>query len=209
MKKILISIITILIIILITQLIYFNFNKTNVTNTINETANNDVLDEWLDPEKVNTYFIPEVEITNVIEPKNLDKLSHNYKGDMRLVTLEKELYTFINTNIKTIYNMTNRKSINQILQLYDLNKDTINKMNIYSAEDFEAITTEAFKVANIRNVEYSNSIIDMDSYKEDDNGYCTFNITFIYTNQNEVKIKVYLANKSNLVPNIRFGKQDE
>lgn len=206
MKKILISIIIILIVILISQLIYFrNNNKESNTNIINEIVNNNLVNQEEDPKRL-VYDEPLIRITEVVEPENIATLSKTYKGNMKLVTLEKELYTFINKNVKEIYNATSGKSINQILQLYDLKKELINNMNIHSAQDFKEIVTEVLKVGGVQGISYSESSIDMESYNNDENGYATFNITFTYTNMSQIKLKVYLANNTNTLPNIKLGK---
>lgn len=204
MKKFLISIIVILILVLIGQLIYFNTTKKKLAdnNTITNKVENEVKDvKRIEGEKTT--------ITEVVVPNKIDVLSRTYKGDLKLVPLEKELYKFVHDSIKKIYNETTGKSQNKILQIYDLKEEQINEMNIYSAEDFKGISAETLKVGGVQNINYAYSAIDMESYKENENGYATFNITFTYSNSSEVKIKVYLANSSTTVPNIKFGKQDE
>ena len=205
MKKFLISIIVILIFVLIGQLIYFNTIPKEAKGNNNIIANieeNEVQD-------VKRIYSNEPVIEDVIAPNKIDVLSRTYKGELKLVTLEKELYKFVNENIKKIYNETTGKSQNQVLQIYDLKKEYINQMNIYSAEDLKAISAETLKIGGIENINYTYSKIDMESYKEREDGYVTFNIAFIYSNSSEIKIKVYLANSSDTVPNIKFGKQDE
>ena len=209
MKKILISIIIILIILLIGQLIYFNFSKKKEGDTLQanwNTINNTEDDNIEEIEEKYEATINEIPITEVVEPNNIATLSQIYKGNVKLVTLEKELYTFINKNVKEIYNATSGKSINQILQLYDLKKELINNMNIHSAQDFKEIVTEVLKVGGVQGISYSESSIDMESYNNDENGYATFNITFTYTNMSQIKLKVYLANNTNTLPNIKLGK---
>ena len=209
MKKILISIIIILIILLIGQLIYFNFSKKKEGDTLQanwNTINNTEDDNIEEIEEKYVATINEIPITEVVEPNNIATLSQIYKGNVKLVTLEKELYTFINKNVKEIYNATSGKSINQILQLYDLKKELINNMNIHSAQDFKEIVTEVLKVCGVQGISYSESSIDMESYNNDENGYATFNITFTYTNMSQIKLKVYLANNTNTLPNIKLGK---
>ena len=198
----------ILVILLIGQLIYFNFSKKKGNsdfkqnwNMINNAEDNSIQEV----EERYTATINEIPITEVVEPNNIDKLSQTYKGDVKLVTLEKELYKFITQNVREIYNGTSGKSINQVLQLYDLKKEVINNMNIYSAEDFKGIVTEVLKVGGVQGIKYSSSSIDMESYNNDENGYSTFNITFTYTNMSQIKIKVYLANNSSTLPNIKLG----
>ncbi len=205
MKKFLISIIVILIIILIGQLIYFNFND-NSSDESEKLLYNSILEQGLYPEKqLGNNYGEETVIENIIQPQNIAELSQKYKGDMPLVTLEKELYKLIIVNMKEIYNNTNGTSTNKILQLYDLKKDVINNMNIYSKEDFYEMAMQSF---NVGSHNYLHSNIDMNTYKENDNGYATFNMIFTYENGKQVTVKVYLANQIITIPSIKFGKKD-
>lgn len=208
MRKFLISIIVILVILLIGQLIYFNFREKKPSEILPKSANivNNV--NTNETEEIRHIDEQDTIINNVIEPNGIATLSQVYKGNMKLLTLEQELYTFIDKNVKEIYNAVSGKSINKILQLYDLKKQAINSMNIYSAEDFKEIATEILKVGGVQGINYISSNIDMQSYNNDENGYASFNITFTYTNMSQIKMKVYLANNKETLPNIKFGKQD-
>lgn len=203
MKKFLISIIIILILVLIGQIIYFNTNnkKVNTNTTQNTLIENKNVDE--------KHYVSKPIAEDIIIPNKIDAVSRKYKGDLKILTLQKELYKFVNTNVKKIYNEVTGKSKNKVLQIYDLKKQEINDMSIYSAEDFSGISAQTLKVGGIENIKYSYSNIDMDTYKEDENGYTTFNITFIYSNSSEIKVKVYMANSSTNQPNIKFGKPEE
>ena len=121
------------------------------------------------------------------------------------VLFEKELYNFVNKNVSKIYNLTKRKSINKILQIYDLNTQEINDMNIYSANDFLEITSQIFMVGNIEGVTCNGSYIDTNSYNDDENGYATFNLNLRYTNEELLNLKIYLANNSTTTPQLKFG----
>lgn len=209
MRKILIFIITILIIALVGQMAYYNFifkykNNENEGNNINNaTQTNNIIVNG------NNYNLENMaEDKNVIIPTNMEFIEEKYLGKVNIEKLEGEFYTFINTNVKKIYNLTTKKSINKILQMYDLNTSEINSMNIYSANDFLEITSQVFKVGNIDGVTYSSSIVDISSYNDEDK-YTTFYVTFNYTNENYIKLKVYLANDSDTSPQIKFGADNE
>lgn len=202
MKKVLISIISILILILIMQLVYFNKKSIGNTNTTSETTERR-LENYLDPEKKQANSISEMTVKETIEPVNMALLSQQYKGNVKLMTLEKALYTFVHKNIKEIYNMTTGKNKNQILQTYDINKEQINNMNIYTSEDFSVIVSQIFKIGIKK---YINTEIVMESYKPDENGYTTFDLIIRYEGY-EFTIKVCLAN-STIEPSIKFEKKN-
>ena len=179
MKKFLIAIIVILIILLVGQLAYYNFTSNSeennqISNTM-QTTNN--INQNTNSNEVNTNVGNQGASQNMIIPRNMNYITERYSGEVDLDEIGKEFYDFINTDVKQIYNLTTKQSINKILQLYDLNTDVINNMNIYSAEDFLAITRQVFKVGNISGVTYSNSYVDTNTYNENENGYTTFYVT--------------------------------
>lgn len=208
MKKFLITTIILLVMLLLGQLIYFNFSnkksETKNTNSVNIINNNVISGNQT--EEIRKGVEEDIVVKNVIQPVNIAELSQKYKGNTKLIDLEKELYTFGTSNIKNIYNMTVGRSVNQTLQLYDLSKEEINKMHIYTAEDFNGISAECLKINRINTAEYLKSNVDMETYNDNENGYTTFYIKIAYTNSSEIKIKVYIANGNNTVPNIKFGK---
>lgn len=207
MKKNLISIIVILIIVLITQLIYFNYmQKENITigNNLNQTiniSNGNIVEN--SEEDINMTSV------NEISPSNLEEVEEMFIGNKELVeNLKKELYVLVNNNAREIYDMTAKKSINKILQTYDLNEEKINNMNIYSREDFLDISTQVLNVENKNGVGYLSSYIDMNTYNGDENSYTTFKLNIIYTNSNRIVMKICLANNDTTIPSIKFQKQD-
>lgn len=225
MKKILIGIIIILIILLIGQLVYFNFrNQTsaedqestanqNVVTTQNNSQNDETTGSAqnvvnLDQNTVSNSTQTGNEQTNTISPTGMSAILESYSGDIRLSQLEEYLYNFIYSDFDTIYNLTTRKSTNAILQLYDTNTTQINNMHIYSAEDLLNITSQIFMVGTSNSVNYTNSYIDLSTLNENENGYTTFYVTFRFSNQRTVELKVYIANSSSTVPNIRFGADE-
>ena len=146
---------------------------------------------------------------NEISPSNLEEVEEMFIGNKELVeNLKKELYVLVNNNAREIYDMTAKKSINKILQTYDLNEEKINNMNIYSREDFLDISTQILNVENKNGVGYLSSYIDINTYNSDENSYTTFKLNIIYTNSNRIVMKICLANNDTTIPSIKFQKQD-
>ena len=131
MKKTLIGLIIILFILLMVQLVYFNIKNETNDNLVKISQNNQTFEQ----DQTNVY---EEEKTNenTIKVSGLEKIMNQYSGKESVNQIEEEIYTFANINLTKIYDMTNRKSNNKILQMYDLETATINEMNIYSGEDF-------------------------------------------------------------------------
>ena len=210
MKKFLIGIIIVLTILLIGQLIYFNYRNNYYLN--NTAQNNEISENILNNNAngvttnlTNNFETNITTAPNVITPNGMSTIAQNYTGEVRLSEVEEAFYTFVHTNINEIYQLVQKKSINQILQQYDLNTSKINSMHIYSAEDFLAIARQVLQVGNT----YSNSSIDKTSYNPNEDGYTTFYTTFNYSNVTQLRIKVYVANSSQTMPNIKFGSLDE
>lgn len=228
MKKFLIGIIIILIILLIGQLIYFNFRpQTNSDYQNNETIQNTGTTQNnsqnvgttgqtqniinLDQNTVSnsTQGGNANEQANTISPTGMSAILERYSGDVQLSQLEEAFYNFIYSDFDTIYNLTTRKSTNAILQLYDTNTTEINNMHIYSANDLLNITSQIFMVGTSNSVNYTNSYIDLGTLNENENGYTTFYATFRFSNQRTIRLKVYVANSSSTVPNIRFCADEQ
>ena len=207
MKKLLIAIIIVLIVVLIGQLAYYNFygKKEKTNNQINNGININNENIINNQNTLNVINTEKQENQNIIIPEKIETVEENYSGPIDLYDLEKELYNFINVNTKTIYQMTVRKRENKILQLYDLNTEQINAMHIYSADDFLQITKQILLIWNLSNIENLSSVIDIESYNKDEDGYTTFKVTFNYEDDDPIIIKVYLANDNNTTPSIRFG----
>ncbi len=165
MKKFLIGIIIALTILLIGQLIYFNFkDRSEKTSKVENQVSPNKVNEIVNSNNMEDSQVKE----NMIVPEGLENLRNSYTGSVNLDTFQEELYNFINVNLEKIYSKTIRKSNNNILQKYDLDKEEINKMCIYSAKDFLGIATEIFNVAHIDGVNFKSASIDMETYNGDD-----------------------------------------
>ena len=203
MKKILIGLIIILLILLIVQLVYFNIEKEKNENLIELSQNNQTFEK----NETNVYEEKNTD-ENLIEINGLEEIMNQYSGNESANQIEKEIYTFANTNLTKIYDMTNRKSNNKILQMYDLETETINEMHIYSGEDFLAIVAQIFMVGNVKTVKCTSCSIEENSYNANDNGYTSFNVILKFDSSNTIKLKVYIANEINTNPSLKFGKVD-
>ncbi len=214
MKKFLIVIIIILIILLVGQLAYYNIMNSNnevqnsIVNEENTINQNNEQNVNINDNSIGTETSNE-QRRNIISLRNISYIIERYSNEENLNRLLEEFYNFVNTDVNEIYNLINRMSINKILQLYDLNTEEINDMNIYSSEDFLNISIQLLKVTHISGVRNSKNVIDTDSYNEDEDGYTTFYVTFNYTNGEYIKLKVYLANSNSATPQIKFGADKE
>lgn len=200
MKKILIGLIILLCIVLIVQLIYFNFTKKTNTSVLKENQN--TLEN--DFSQSNEIYQEQNNQEEKIEVSGLDEIINKYDGKISTETIKDELIKFTDINMQKIYTMTSGKSNNKILQIYDLQTEDINEMNIYSGEDFLGITAQIFVVGNIQKVKCTNYSIDKESINFDDNGYTSFITILKFDSSKEIRLKVYLTNSEDIIPTLKF-----
>lgn len=206
MKKIVIAIIIILSLLLVFQLAYYNFtsNVNNETNAnsignlaISTSEDNNVL---INMNNTNEEIVEQQE--NVIVPNGITSLASEYEGELKLITIEKELYNFVYNSAPQIKNQTNWKSINYILQYYDLHTNDINEMGIYSAEEYRKIASQINKLDKYDT--YERSSIEANSIENTQDGYIKFNVSLIYTSGKEIVLNMYLANNEETMPNVKY-----
>lgn len=208
MKKIVIVIIVILSLLLVFQLAYYNFtkkgnNKTGANSignqTIGTSEDNNVL---INVNNTNNLEETMQKQENVIVPSGITSLASEYTGELKLITIEKELYNFVYNNVRKINEQTNWKSINYILQYYDLHTNDINEMGIYSAEEYRKIASQINKLDKYDT--YERSSIEANSIENTQDGYIKFNVSLIYTSGKEIVLNMYLANNEETMPNVKY-----
>lgn len=208
MKKIVIVIIVILSLLLVFQLAYYNFtkkgnNKTGANSignqTISTSEDNNVL---INVNNTNNLEETMQKQENVIVPSGITSLASEYTGELKLITIEKELYNFVYNNARKINEQTNWKSINYILQYYDLHTNDINEMGIYSAEEYRKIASQINKLDKYDT--YERSSIEANSIENTQDGYIKFNVSLIYTSGKEIVLNMYLANNEETMPNVKY-----
>ena len=208
MKKIVIVIIVILSLLLVFQLAYYNFtkkgnNKTSANSigsqAISTSEDNNVL---INVNNTNNLEETMQKQENVIVPSGITSLASEYTGELKLITIEKELYNFVYNNVRQINEQTNWKSINYILQYYDLHTNDINEMGIYSAEEYRKIASQINKLDKYDT--YERSTIEANSIENTQDGYIKFNVSLIYTSGKEIVLNMYLANNEETMPNVKY-----
>ncbi len=70
---------------------------------------------------------------NMIVPEGIESLRNSYTGSVNLDTFQEELYNFINVNLeKNLLKNNKKKAIIIYYKKYDLDKEEINKMYLFS-----------------------------------------------------------------------------
>lgn len=201
MKIITRTIIILLFVLLLGQLIYYNFN--NNTNESNTNSTNEIEKIMVNEEgNVFTYNVIQTP-DNIIEPDNFYLVERYSTGIISSEELRQAIEKFITEDVKTIHKQTTNRSNNYKTQYYDEHTEEINNMGIYSADDYKKISVQINLLNS--NDKYKSSEIDTSSYAQTSDGYTRLKVTLTYTSNKKVKLYVYLANKESTMPNIKFS----
>ena len=84
-----------------------------------------------------------------------------------------------------------------------MNKDEINKMGIYNAEDYHEISRQINSIGSAG--KYKDSKIDTYSFKQTEDGYIKFKVILNYEDNKTINLYMYLANKESTTPNIKIS----
>lgn len=155
---------------------------------------------------ISLYLANDDSMSTKFEIKNyspLDTLYKKYNGMVKKADVEKSINYFITTSASAIHDATDEKTKNQILQYFDLNKDNISEMNIYTADDYYKIYTQIVKLSWKKNPEFMYYTINMDTYSKQGN-YDTIQLTLNYSNSQSMVLKLYLTNTSLQDQSIKF-----
>lgn len=206
MKKFLIILITLSIILLIGQNIYYNTNKkeniviaSNNTSTENHTILTDENGNDIDIDAP----------TKTIYARGTTTIYKSYNGLVPMEKLQSELYIFLYDVIPQIRNLTQSKTTEQISKIYYENQDTFNQMQIYSEEDFEYIATELESIGYDRSTYiYSYAEADTDSYITLSDNYIQFNVTINFKNNAKIYFTIKLSTNGNNTKSIKYCAYD-
>lgn len=200
MKIIIKIIIILLFVLLLGQLIYYNFN--NNINESNTNSQNEIERVMVNEEgNVVTYNVIQIP-ENVIMPDNFYMVERYSTGIVSSEELRQAIEKFITEDIKTIHTQTTGKSINYKHQYYDNHTAQINAMGIYSAEDYSEISRQINLLDTFD--AYENSHIDTSSYEEIEEGYIRFKLTLTYESERKIEMYVNLAKNEDIQPKIKF-----
>lgn len=186
-NKAFIIIVVILIVLIIAQLIYFNSKRKN--------ENKIIIAEHTQNSTNNT------EAAKVLNEKIYPLYTGDLYADHNIYIDEdefaSEVYKLVFENLNTINENISSLSWQEIKAYYINNKKQINSMNIYSDEDLYLIAKQVKNALSEDTVYYNYSNILTDTIKDNENGYCTFDLNIIFINGQSVNLKISLANSEN------------
>lgn len=107
-------------------------------------------------------------------------------------------------NAEKIKNDTYAYSINQEKQYYDLNKEKLNTLGIYSKEDFESFITSVGNISWDSKDRITGYEIDLSNVVKNED-YTSATLYINYGNIERIKLTISVANKINIVPQIKIS----
>lgn len=107
-------------------------------------------------------------------------------------------------NAEKIKNDTFAYSINQEKQYYDLNKEKLNTLGIYSKEDFESFITSVGNISWDSKDRITGYEIDLSNVVKNED-YTSATLYINYGNIERIKLTISVANKINIVPQIKIS----
>ena len=115
-----------------------------------------------------------------------------------------EIIENIMSNVEDIKNDTLTYSINKERQYYDLHKEKLNNIGIYSADDFEQFITSVGNISWDSRDSITGYSIDISNPIKDEN-YTTVKLYINYGNIERIELNMSVSNKINIVPQIKIS----
>lgn len=179
-KKTYICIVIILILTIFIQIIFFH-NKTKKNKNKNSIS-------------YNQNYITEDNVKSLkVYPINEDKVFEVYKGPTTKTDLEEMVYQLLFGNIPWINKNYSNMTLNEINNYYKQNTIAINRLYIYSSDDFYLITQQIKNAYKDGNPVIDNTIVEENSIKNEGE-YCSFNLDIYFLNSQTIKLKIKFKN---------------
>ena len=179
-KKVYICVVITLILMIFIQLIFFH-NKTKKNKNKNSIS-------------YNQNYITEDNVKSLkVYPINEDKVFEVYKGPTTKTDLEEMVYQLLFGNIPWINKNYSNMTLNEINNYYKQNTIAINRLYIYSSDDFYLITQQIKNAYKDGNPAIDNTKIEENSIKNE-GVYCSFNLDIYFSNSQTIKLKIKLKN---------------
>lgn len=137
---------------------------------------------------------------NKIEFEKYDELKDvylSYNGPVTKQEIKNHL-NYVATNGKKVYDSCKDLNLNQILQYYDLNKEALNKLGIYSNRDYLLATNQFVRVSFSKNPKYLGLTVKPNSTNKKDK-YTAFQVNLNYSTDESLKLIVNLINSSEFI----------
>ena len=177
MKRLLVTIILLLVILAIGQAIYYKYNVKNEQINISQEINS----------------IQNEQIEKSLYMHGIDNLYENFYPNISREDLQKKMYNFVCINLPQIYMDTLNMTAEEIKNYY--NEKNINQsVGVYSEEDFIIIVKQLQNIYYTReNIILSETKIDTESISRNPNGLIDFNVTLDFDNERSLEIKVIIS----------------
>ena len=137
---------------------------------------------------------------NKIEYEKYDELKEAYESYKGPVTKQevKNHLNYVAKNGKKIYDSCKDINLNEILQYYDLNKEALNKLGIYSDGDYLLATNQIVRVSFSKNPDYVGFTVKPNSVSSNDK-YTSFEVHLNYSTNESLKLIMNVIDSAELV----------
>ncbi len=135
---------------------------------------------------------------------DVDMVFGNYTGNVKKSEFLGKLDSLI-SNVMKIREDSTLKTKNEKMQYYDLNKETLNNIGIYSAEDYISIANQinAMKWKN-QDINYINFEVENESIVANENNF-NFKVKLFYSYDSEMELIVKLRMNNENEPDVSFS----
>ncbi len=139
----------------------------------------------------------------IASASDLDKVFEYYTGDVKKSDFLSKLESLI-SNVTTIRENSTLRTENEKIQYYDLNKDELNNIGIYSAEYYITITNQVNAMKwRYQDISYINFEVENDIVADENNFNFKVKLFYSYDSEIELIVKLKMNNKNE--PDICFS----
>lgn len=133
--------------------------------------------------------------------KKLEELEYS---NIDYVKMDTDIANMVNY-LPKIYLDLNLKGRSYQKQYYDLHKNKMNSVGIYSQDDLVNINAQISQILKINEQKFVGYDIDETTTEKVDENYDSINLIITYNTSDNLNLKIYLSKNSSVVPRYKFG----
>lgn len=139
----------------------------------------------------------------IASASDLDKVFEYYTGNVKKSDFLSKLESLI-SNVKTIRDNSTLRTENEKMQYYDLNKEGLNNIGIFSGEDYITIANQVNAMKwRYQDISYINFEVENDIIADENNFNFKVKLFYSYDSEMELIVKLKMNNESE--PDISFS----
>lgn len=170
---------------------YAESNKNIIDNNNNDVGNSNNINIYVNKDEKKMFVTGQEAIY-----KQYELSVSNEEFSKKVYELAMETLPQIQQNVS--------ENMDENLNYYYNNKDDYYSKGILNKEDFILIANDVYNLGKNNDVAFYSASLDLDNVTTE-NGYVEFVLNFKYSNNQVIMFKCYLANSSELEPQIKFS----